>query len=256
MFRLFFGSPGCGKTTLAVALIYKDRKRRKPYYDYHFTNFDCSIARNFNAVGLGSWTFPKYSYVAFDESGVVFNGRQFKKMSADFMEWAKEHRHYSVDADFFSQTWSDTDKVIRDLATEIWHLKKIGPWTLCRRIKKKVDIDEQTHQPMDMFFKSKMLKRFLPFPFNERSFFVIFRPKYYKYFDTHERKNLPVRYFGSTDPDTRLHNQNPLTALKGQINRFKRLFDKSAPPPEPAGVEELSTATKGNEEIDLSDIGL
>lgn len=254
MFRLYFGSPGCGKTTLAVYQIYQDRKCKKPLYDYHFANFDCSIARNFKKEGLGCWTFPPGSYVAFDESGVEFNGRKFKKMSEEFMEWAKEHRHYYVDADFFSQSWSDTDKVIRDLVEEVWHLKRIGPWTLARRIKKKVDIDEQTHQPMDMFYKVKMIKRFLSFPFNDRAFFVIFRPKYYKYFDSHERKNLPVRYFGPQEPDERLKGKTPAQLIESLKNTLKTCVLKERD--EKGNVEEPSTAPKGEEEIDLFDIGL
>lgn len=215
MFRLFFGSPGCGKTTYAVSQVFNDRKKKRPVYDYHFVNFECSIARKCSMKGIGTWTFPEHSYLACDESGVEFNSRLFKKLPAEAMEYFKEHRHYKVDIDFFSQSWHDTDLVIRDLCDEVWHLKKLGPWTLARRIQKKVDIDEQTHKPDDMYYKSKMIKRFLPFPFHQVSFKIIFRPKYYRYFNTHERKQLPVLYFGALAKDESFHKTIPSLLAKG-----------------------------------------
>lgn len=251
MFRLYFGSPGCGKTTFAVYQIYKDRIRKKPVYDYHFANFKCDIVRECSLKGLGTWTFPEFSYVACDESGVEFNSRRFKQMAVETMQYCKEHRHYIVDIDFFSQSWHDTDLVIRDLVEEVWHLKKIGPWTLARRIKKKVDIDEQTHKPDDMYYKLKMLRRFLPFPFGEKTFEIIYRPFYYKHFDTHERKVLPVRYFGQAAPDPKIPGR-----IENIIIKIKSVFVKTARPPESPEVEENSTASKDEERPDILNFDL
>ncbi len=253
MFRLFFGSPGCGKTTTAVQMIYKDRRKKKPLYDYHFANFKCTIARECSLQGLGDWTFPENSYLAVDEAGVVFNNRRWEKMSQELIEWMKEHRHYGVDVDFFSQSWDDCDATIRRLVDEVWHLKRLGPFTLCRRIKKKVDVDENSHQPMDMYYKLKMIRRFLPFPFNDLSFRLVFRPLYYRYFDTFERKELPVRIFGSRLPDDKLPS-HVVTLFK----KIKSVFMKTARPLERPEVEENSTEQSREVETttvsDISDI--
>lgn len=242
MFRLFFGSPGCGKTTTAVQMIAKDLRKRKPEYDYHFANFECGIARPCVLHGLGDWTFPVGSYVAVDEAGVVFNNRRWEKMSPELIQFFKEHRHYGVDMDFFSQSWEDCDATIRRLVDEVWHLKRLGPFTLCRRIKKKVDIDEKTHQPMDMYYKLKMIRRFLPFPFNDITFKIVFRPRYYKYFDTYQRKELAIQYFGAETPDNRL------PTIKDQLlDKLKRSISK--PKPEPIA----DTEPKNEVEPDILD---
>lgn len=194
MIRLFFGSPGCGKTTLSVALIYKMQKRKKPLYDRYFCNFSNDLADECSLVGLGDWTFPERSYIAVDESGIEFNNRKFKAMPQSTIAWLKLHRHYKCDLDFFSQAWDDSDITIRRLAHELWYVRRLGPVTMVRRVYKRVSVDEQTHQIIDAFDLGKLLKRFLPPPFGSRTWFLIWRPKYYKYFDTYEAPPLPVRY--------------------------------------------------------------
>lgn len=206
MFRLFFGSVGCGKTTTAVHLIYKDRRKKKPCYDYHYSNFDCDIASKCSLDGLGTWTFPPHSYISVDEAGIDFNNRNWEKMPKKMIEYFKLHRHYKVDIDWFSQSWDDVDITIRRLVNEVWHLKKIGPFTLCRRIVKNVDIDEKTHQPMDMYKKLKMIRRFLPPPFHERTFFLVFRPFYYRYFDSFTTREIPVVSFGKSQKDNKINS--------------------------------------------------
>ena len=53
MITLYFGNPGCGKTTLACKLARKARKR----YDHVYTAFDSRISgvASCNLVGLGDW---------------------------------------------------------------------------------------------------------------------------------------------------------------------------------------------------------
>lgn len=52
-----------------------------------------------------------------------------------------------------SQTWDDVDKKLRDLCTNYYLIKKslIRSFTTIKPIYKKVDIDDQTHQPCDFF---------------------------------------------------------------------------------------------------------
>ena len=248
MFRLFFGSPGCGKTTTAVQMIYKDRRQRRPLYDYHYANFDCTVARRCNLMDLGKWTFPEKSYVVVDEAGVIFNNRRWEKMSPDLIEWMKEHRHYGVDVDFFSQSWEDCDATIRRLVDEVWHLKKLGPFTLCRRIRKRVDIDEHTHQPMDMYYKLKLIKRFLPFPFNDKTFRLVYRSKYYKYFDSYERKPLDVCYFGSINTDEKI----PGIFRKA----YRKIKTKIYPPKSETETDTAKDENREEEQLEILDFNL
>lgn len=200
MIKLFFGSPGCGKTTLCAYFAQKYKKQalkkalkgKKGEYDYIFSNAEIVDTNPFKKCQLDSHVFPKNTIALVDEAGVDFNSRKTLSMSSDMQEYFKKHRHYKNDLFFFSQTWEDIDCVIQRVAAEVWHCRKLGPFTLCRRIIKRVDVNDDTHKIEDMYEKQKLIKRFLPFPFGSYSFFMIYRPKYYKFFDSWEAKEKPI----------------------------------------------------------------
>ena len=214
MITVYFGSPGSGKTTLACREILKEQKRM----NYTFANFGCKCA-DFDDItleGLGLWTFPKGSYIAIDEAGIEYNNRKFKSLSQDTIKWFKLHRHYQCNVSVWSQSWDDMDVTLRRLADRLYYIRKIGPWSLKRRVYKRVTVDKQTEQIIDgyrmvhlafLFLKPVYYLSFLAlglgffvrliFPqFDEIQ--LVFRPFYYKYFDTHAAAPLPVPF------DTRL----------------------------------------------------
>lgn len=198
MIKLFVGAPGCGKSTLTCYYTMKYRKDalkkaqkgQKGEYDYIYSNSDIFGANIFERNDLGKNVFPPRSLVLVDEAGVDFNSRKTLKMSDDCNKYLKKHRHYDNDLFFFSQSM-DIDIVIQRLATEVWHCKKLGCFTLCRRIIKDLDINENTKQLEDCYKKVPLYKRFLPPPFGDFSFFLVYRPKYYRYFDSWEKENKP-----------------------------------------------------------------
>lgn len=201
MIRIFFGSPGCGKTTQAVKFAYKLRRKRKPFLNFEHTVPGASVC---DLDGLGTWTFPDGSYVLIDEAGIEYNNRRFKTLPQFTIAWFKKHRHYMCDVDIFSQSWEDMDVTLRRLATELWYMKKIGPWTLSRRVYKFVMVDQTTHQITDGYKFANMAWLLiwplqLGWPFLPK-FKLTFRPFYYRFFDSWSKDNIPVKDFSQPLP--------------------------------------------------------
>lgn len=199
MIRTFFGSPGCGKTTTAVKLLVKARKR----YSHQYANFYHTVpgAGVANLSGLGQWSFRPGSYIVVDEAGIEYNNRKYNDLPQHTIAWYKLHRHYRCDVDIFSQSWDDMDKTIRRLTNELWYMYRIGPWTLCRRVYRRVTVDKNTEQIIDGYKMASMLWLLiwplqLGWPFDKK-FTLTFRPFYYRYFDSWDTPDTCIRDFPS-----------------------------------------------------------
>lgn len=194
MLRVFFGSPGVGKSTLAVKMAKKSRKR----YAHTYLNFYHQVpnCRVCSVDNLGEWTFPVNSYILVDEAGITYNSRKFKTLPQETIQWYKLHRHYGCDVDVFSQSWDDMDITLRRLAVELWYMVKIGPFTICRKVFKRTTVDKQTQQIIDGYRMAHVLTILLPWLHN---WMLTFRPFYYKYFDSWTRPALAVRDFADTE---------------------------------------------------------
>lgn len=225
MIRIFFGSPGCGKTTTSVRFIRKEQKKHAKYlkwknkriksplkmlkywlfppffYDDYYTNFDCKLSQSVDLNDLGQWTFPPYTHLTVDESGIEYNNRKFKSLSQDTIKWFKLHRHYKVDVDFYSQSWEDTDVTIRRLADEYWHIKRLGIFTMLRKVRKFVTINENDKQIIDGYEFKSIWRSILPWPFHEKTISIFLRTPYYKYFDSYETPPTPIKYARTQDPN-------------------------------------------------------
>lgn len=174
--RIWFGVPGSGKTTFAAWIAKKDLKK------------DHKVWSNVPIAGCYDLDFKndvgKYDIrdgrVLCDEAGIEVNGRDWKNFSARLRYVIKYVRHYNLRMDFFSQGWSDCDKTIRDVALCYYIVRPwILPWFVERKtIAKKIDIDEVTHQPMDMYYWKPLSKR------------VIFAPSVWHMFNTVECEEL------------------------------------------------------------------
>lgn len=209
MITVFFGNPGCGKTSLAVKQAYSVLKKfrklkkkgkkmpmckllKKVGYAHIYGNFESSIVKYSDMVGLGQWTFPPYSLVLVDEAGIQYNNRKFKTMPQELIAWFKLHRHYKCDVNFFSQSWDDIDITVRRLADELWYVYKLGVFTVCRKVYKTVLVDDESHQIIDGYKFGKLLPQLLPFPFHRTHFKIFLRFPYYKYFDSWSVPDTPV----------------------------------------------------------------
>lgn len=230
MIRLYFGSPGSGKTTLIMYQIKKQIKRfsspfyklfdRKPYRFY--TNVkDCDFPF-YPSSQIGKTALPPYSTLYIDEAGIDFNSRAYKSMSKEQIAYFKLHRHYHHDLNFYSQSWEDTDITIRRLCDEYYHLHKLGVFTLVRRVRKFCTVDTNTQQIIDGYKFTGLLWRLVPsFLGGFKSWYLVFRPKYYKYFNSYAIENPLPQTEGERVRVTHAHRPKlqPLTYYSDLLKR-------------------------------------
>ena len=198
MIRMFFGTPGCGKTTMAVRELVKDETHR-----YTYCNFECGhplVCDKFTPDGLGEWTLPEGSLVAIDEASCEWNNRSFKTFPQELIEYLKKHRHRKVDIDLYSQSWDDVDITARRLVEELWYGRKLFLGiTVWRRIWKKVDVEKktdksQTGQIVDGYKKASILSLITNYV---HSWKFCYRWHWYGFFNSWEKITLPVVHYNA-----------------------------------------------------------
>lgn len=191
MIEIYFGAPGCGKTTILAQLAHKMKKK----YKYIYSN--CEDLLNARYISpeklndLGNITLPEYSLLLIDEAGIEFNNRNYKGLPKNLIYYAKMHRHYRIDIIMFSQSFTDMDITFRRLANTYYRVKRCGPFSLSRRIRPFLHIDEEKKEIVDGYEFYPFFRSLISFvkPFN-----LCYRPRYYKYFDSWARIELPIFY--------------------------------------------------------------
>lgn len=180
MITMVFGLPRQGKSTY---LAYKARqalctRRGKKRYDRVYSNFDIAGCYPFEYADLGKYEFEN-CLILLDEAGLECDSRKFKSFSDESKYFFTNHGHYGVDIVVASQGFDDVDKKIRNCTAEYYYVRKFLWWTLVTPIKQILTVDELSKQIVTGYqLRGWIFGR------------LIFRPKYYKWFDTHQRKKL------------------------------------------------------------------
>lgn len=175
--RVFLARIRVGKTTLAVKQARQFMKKHpgSPIYtnipelagcyliDYH--SFD-----KFRVWDKGTG----YALALFDEMSIEANNREFRNFEESSRQWTALCGHEKVDLHVFSQG-VNFDKTIVEKMTELYTLKRFGPWTIARRWFPGDDTDIETGLPRSVWKKN-------PFPISFQ--FSTFRPRWYKFFNS------------------------------------------------------------------------
>lgn len=178
---VFYGQPGVGKTTFAAALASQYLRSGIPVY----SNVPIDGCYRVDKSDIGRYLIEDCLLI-WDEVGVDFHARNFKNnFTPDQIKFWKYHRHERCEVMIFSQGFDDMDKVLRTLATEMYVLRRsFLPYIFnAKLIRKRPNIDEYTHQPIDYYdfvrFKTRR----------------ILAPLYWKLFNSYERLGLPPKDF-------------------------------------------------------------
>lgn len=199
MIRIYFGKPGCGKTSKYAQLAYeasRDIDAGRSKYKFIIGNVALRGIPHYYQISfytLGLIGYPG-ALVLLDEGTIYADSRNWKNNKKDmnpFLEYILLHRHWSNDVFFFCQIWDRLDKTIRDIANEVIYLHKgffFRGITRETRIGYGIMIptvgqDKPGEIIMGYIKPSKIAQIFEP---------RFWRRPYYKYFDTHERPDIPL----------------------------------------------------------------
>lgn len=205
--NVYFGVPGSGKTTFAAYLAKQSMKQSRiiTWAQQHPGNFsDRLLSSRFfkrrqpvwsNVPITGTYALDPSKdighhmmvggKVIIDEAGIEYNNRNFKSFGVDAIYWYKYHRHYQCSVDVFSQSYEDMDITLRRLAQNYFVVKKslLPKFIVCKKIRRKVGIDENTHQIIDHYY--------FGFPILDTKW--VFSPPLWKLFNSFSRKELPEK---------------------------------------------------------------
>ncbi len=205
--NVYFGVPGSGKTTFAAYLAKQSMRQSRiiTWAQQHPGSFSNWLLKSkffkrrqpvwSNVPITGTYQLDPSKdigrhmmvggKVIIDEAGIEYNNRNFKSFGADAIYWYKYHRHYQCSVDVFSQSYEDMDITLRRLAQNYYVVKKslLPKFVVCKKIRRKVGIDENTHQIMDQYY--------FGFPILDTKW--IFSPPLWKLFNSFSRKELPEK---------------------------------------------------------------
>lgn len=190
---LYFGLPGCGKTTLVTYFAKKGVKSKR--YENVYTNVPQTVRGatyiDNNCIGVYDIT---NSLILIDEATLFADSRDHKNFPRHLIEFFLLHRHYNVDIMLFTQQWDGIDKKIRVITDRVFYVYKgklLGQWfTRFYRIPYGIiipDPKKSDGQKLGEIVQGYCKPNFLVRLFSP----WVFRPLYYRYFDSWDRKQLP-----------------------------------------------------------------
>lgn len=228
----YFGLPGCGKTTTLTMLAVK--AMHSGIYQNIYSNVQLSVH------GVTCVPFDVFSQYELrdclflvDEAMIVVGDRDHKNFSKEKLKEFMMHRHKNCDIVLFSQEADGVDKKIRSITDRMYYVKKgliLGKWiSNIYRIPYDVMFPDGGDNIGDIIMGYKQ-PSILSRLFARR----IFRPKYYKYFDSWENDPLPPlpsKYQPYLDPKHRKPVYRPYlnktAILLRSWRRYKRGLRRS-----------------------------
>lgn len=190
---LFFGLPGCGKTTLLTSRAIQAVRSSR------YINVYCNVRISVPGVTyIDNDCIGRYDLsdakLLIDEATLFADSRAYKSFDHGKLTYFLEHRHYNVDIELYTQQWDGVDRKIRVITDRVYYVFKgplLGRWlTSYYRIPYGIiipdphkDGSEKLGEIVQGYCKPSIFQRIFCHK--------LYRSKYYKYFDSWERPPLP-----------------------------------------------------------------
>lgn len=200
---LYFGLPGCGKTTMLAKLAYQ--AVRDGRYNHVYSNVQMAIP---GVTYIDNECIGKYELsdclLLIDEATLFADSRAYKSFDKGKLEYFLLHRHYNADIALFTQQWDGVDRKIRVITDRVYYIYKTmltGRWiSKCYRIPYGIIIPDPKKGSDKL---GEIIQGYARPPWYVRLFAMrVYRPRYYKYFDSWEQipmDALPDQYQPITD---------------------------------------------------------
>lgn len=195
MITCYFGVPGCGKTTLLTKFAIKEIKRikkGKSPYKHVYTNFYCKGAEIIDFNDLSLYKISD-SLILLDELAMDADNRKFKSFSDDIRNFFILHRHLGCDIIYATQSYEMVDLKIRQLTAQLWYMSKsvvpfLSLFTSAKKVYRTIAINEHTSELTLGYRFCNLIEAFFA-----SNYKCVFRPFYYKYFNSFDEDCLADR---------------------------------------------------------------
>lgn len=191
----YIGKKGSGKTTKLTQIAINNIKQGKIVY-----STERIVGTRFiNYKDIGFYDLEPGSVLLIDEIGLLFPARNYKDFKQEVREFFKLQRHKKITVYWFTQTWIDCDKTIRDLTDRLYICHNFfNMWSTYRQVSKTLTIGtgrnedgSQNNQGSDFVECFKYVSILQPHAIE-----ITFIPRYIYFFDSfkHEEKHH-ISYF-------------------------------------------------------------
>lgn len=201
MISLYFGLPRCGKTTLISRIAYlasHGHKVNGRLYKHVFCNVHLSDLPGVTYIDsswIGLYDMSD-SLILIDEGTIAFDARSWKTFTGSIRNGFLLHGHYRQDIMIFTQRWDGIDLNIRTITEKVFYIQKskLFPWiSYFYQIPYGIIIpDKKQQKQMTGQTLGEIIQGYCKPPLLKRIFcHRIWRPRWYRYFDSWEAPVLP-----------------------------------------------------------------
>lgn len=215
---LYFGLPGCGKTSLATLLAIETSNNIKMGFSPYKSVVINTPVKYENVLYCEdlSW-FGKYMYTDYlliiDEATLEFDNRDWKLFTKNNKQGFILHRHMRTDIHIFVQKFNGVDSKVRNLTDKLYMMKKgaiFKQLSYIYRVPYGIDFSKQEGAKYGDIIEGYCRPDFFSRLFCKR----LYRPVVYPYFDSFWLPDLPPM------PDGILKDLTKETYIPSQINDF------------------------------------